>query len=171
MDIYCIEPGQSPIETVQIAQANDRLIFPHVDSCLAIIFILANGRFVGGHVPLQMNLNAPLSAGNNARRITTAMLRIRYYEGNGSAINKLITVGDDSYNGFGPAMDYNLNWIDNQVNPVNGYLHLDSGLVVGGVDVFVNDVNHTLRVRATNVPLPWRYSQNINHLPNGVINL
>ena len=50
----CVEPAyvQGSRQFVQHARAGDQLYFPHVDSCMAIVWILDDGSAVGGHVPV-----------------------------------------------------------------------------------------------------------------------
>ena len=57
MTIQCVEPAwveEKGLPCVALVSVQEGLIFPHVDSCLAIAFILSDNRFVGGHVGQQM---------------------------------------------------------------------------------------------------------------------
>lgn len=66
----------------------DRLVFPHVDSCLAIAFITSDERVIGGHVGLQWSIDSPPDPEKNAERVYKKMqelvgeakvTRIMYY--------------------------------------------------------------------------------------------
>jgi hypothetical protein len=61
--VELLEPGEAiprgrGYVGVTDASPNAELIFPHVDSCLALALILDTGRLIGGHVPQQWH-NAP----------------------------------------------------------------------------------------------------------------
>ncbi|MEL7468068.1 MAG: hypothetical protein AAFN27_06425 [Pseudomonadota bacterium] len=54
-DIKCVEPAlatETDKSVVDVAAAND-LVFPHVNSCLAIGCLLADGRALGAHVSMM----------------------------------------------------------------------------------------------------------------------
>jgi hypothetical protein len=171
-DIRCYEPGlHGPLQSIHVAAATDRLIFPHVDSCLAIAFLLANGQMVGGHVPLQMDAAANLDAGGNADRIIVNMLRLVRFECGGAAINKLITLGDASMP-FAPQVDYNLVNLANRANAAQGHLHLDSGAIAGGVDLYIDGPNQRVQALTTN-GANMRYNQTfaVAIATNGTVNI
>jgi len=45
----CVEPSVSSDHCVARADVNELLVFPHVDTCVALLFILEGGKLVGGH--------------------------------------------------------------------------------------------------------------------------
>lgn len=56
---YCVEPawvadyGKPRTAYKHLVPKTDELLFPHVDSCMAIAFVLEDDRMVGGHVSFQ----------------------------------------------------------------------------------------------------------------------
>jgi len=136
MTIRCVEPGlavEGRHAYLVTVPANDELLFPHVDSCLAIAFVLADGRMIGGHVGMQMPGADNLDPLGNAVQICTQMLqRI----GN-SPVRKLILVGDANWeNDFVTNQDV-IQRLINQVN-VADTLFVDTGAFGGGVNVSLN---------------------------------
>lgn len=62
MTIECVEPAwvkEKGLPCVALATHQESIMFPHVDSCLAIAFILSDNRIVGGHVGQQMPPDPP----------------------------------------------------------------------------------------------------------------
>ena len=56
MDITLLEPAaalESKGAYAAVAKVDDRVLFPHVDSCFAMVGILEDGQMVAGHVPQQ----------------------------------------------------------------------------------------------------------------------
>lgn len=45
----CVEPAVSGDDCVVSAGVDEILVFPHVDTCVALLFILEGGKLVGGH--------------------------------------------------------------------------------------------------------------------------
>jgi hypothetical protein len=77
--IKVAEPAHCPSNGpfVKVAEDGQTLHFPDVDSCLAIIFRLDDGRTVGGHVPLMWgHEDKELNAESNAKRILNEMLQV-----------------------------------------------------------------------------------------------
>ena len=93
-DIYVEEPGQAGgLHAVQRAQVADRLIFPHVDTCMAVIFFLTDGTAIGGHVPMQWHGDDPLIPAQNFRRVVRMMIdRIPH----GRRVTRAVSVGDEN---------------------------------------------------------------------------
>ncbi len=48
-DRVCVEPGVSQADSVVVADVDEILVFPHVDTCVAVLLILTDGKLVGGH--------------------------------------------------------------------------------------------------------------------------
>lgn len=165
MDKQIKEPAiGGRVNTIQIGAAGDRLIFPHVDSCLGICLLLANGSMVGGHVPMQLGANDPMAPAANAERIMVNMLRVVALQCQGSAVQKLITVGDDTL----PApFGYDTNRLNQLTNPANGHVHLDSSAHGGGVDMVVDGPQQTVRVQLTNNPMRRLYFSHVGAMVAG----
>jgi hypothetical protein len=81
-------------KSVDRAETSDTLFFPHVDSCLAIVFILKSGAVIGAHAAqfggtdfgtYQPNVNAKLAV--------TEMKKLQ----NGEEVLDVFTLGDGSY--------------------------------------------------------------------------
>lgn len=93
--IRCVEPAvaaEGPDEYRVYVNAGDALEFPHVDSCLAIGFVLSNGAFVGGHVSVQeAREDAELRPHQNAMNILAEMQAM---VPGGVTVDKLVLVGD-----------------------------------------------------------------------------
>lgn len=137
MTTKCVEPGEAatgPHQYVVMAPQNDELLFPHVDSCIAIAFIMNNGRYIGGHVGMQMPNDQNLQPRRNAMMICTQMMQLAQ---NGT-IDKVILVGDRGIwcNDFMTGRDIVQDLI-NQTN-CNNSLFADSGGFGGGVDFSLN---------------------------------
>lgn len=98
MTVKCVEPAEArahdPNYTylVQVAATNE-LLFPHVDSCLAIAFELTDGRMIGGHVGMQMPGANNLDPYGNATNIAGQMMGLL----GAAQIRRVILVGDGNW--------------------------------------------------------------------------
>jgi hypothetical protein len=105
----CVEPAQQTKgnHSVVLAQADDSITFPAVDSCFAIAFVLADGKLVGGHVPTLWDAaegNTVFSSPNIATALAGAMtgcLGRIVADMNGhrgtTGVTLAITLGDDDW--------------------------------------------------------------------------
>jgi hypothetical protein len=93
----CVAPGEVAgnrlphCAYLHVASKEDIIYFPHVDSCTALIFILADGRIVGGHVPWQWGAGATVDYGLNANRMAREMEAAIVPD---SVVETFISVGD-----------------------------------------------------------------------------
>lgn len=141
--IRCVEPAvaaEGPYDYRVYVPAGDALEFPHVDSCLAIGFVLNNGAFVGGHVSVQeARADAPLQPHQNAMNILAEMQNLTP---GGAAIDRLILVGDRGTwrQGWGGMFGDVVQAIRAALAPTPPtlYVNKDSGGLGGGVDVTLN---------------------------------
>jgi hypothetical protein len=133
--IRCVEPALAVegLAYLVYAEADDELLFPHVDSCLAIAFVLANGRAVGGHVAMQMPNDPDLKPWANAMSIAKQMVAAC----KGAAVVKLIMVGDANWES---CFITQKNVIQDIIKLVGckDTLYVDTGAYGGGVDVSLN---------------------------------
>ncbi len=81
----------------KIANNGDTIKFPHVDSCMGVVFFLSNGQAIGGHVPMQWDGNSDMDPGGNFTRITEQMQRLIPKD---VAVIGARTLGDMSYGGM-----------------------------------------------------------------------
>ena len=127
---HCVEPAlvEGVKDCVMCVNPGNELLFPHVDVCMAIAFILANDCMVGGHVPGMWDENDfPPDINRNAIRIFDGMRA--HVQLRGSSVLKLITLGDSEW--------------DDTMNTIGGRLggaeHLRIHKEVdGGVDLSLN---------------------------------
>jgi hypothetical protein len=139
MPVRCVEPALAvmgdPNNTFLVnVAAGTELLFPHVDSCMAIAMLLVDGRIIGGHVSMQLPVaNAPLDPLGNA---TAMLLQMNVLRGV-TAVSKLVLVGDANWeNDFVTGTN-----IIRQITISVGCadrLHVDTGNYGGGVDVSFN---------------------------------
>lgn len=169
MDIYCYEPGLHGVfKSLVVAQATDRLIFPHVDSCMALCLILKSGATVGGHVPMQMGADAPLQPANNAQFYLGKMLTelAGLQPGGAAAPPMLVTCGDERSATAG-GMGYGIAALGARVG--GRHLHLEAtGLVV---NVFADGPNRMFTVTDSERGDQVIYSVPFGHLQIGQIQL
>jgi hypothetical protein len=71
------------------------VILPHIDVCFGIVFILADGALVGGHVPMQMQWgdSQVLSPANQLVNAQTVLAGMLGALGLGSGVSKIVTIG------------------------------------------------------------------------------
>jgi hypothetical protein len=146
--VRCVEPANEsgPDKHIVIARAGDTLLLPHVDVCFGIVFILANGTLVGGHVPMQWDGTQALSQANrlvNAQTVLAGMLGAAI--GLGSGVSKIVTIGDDVNNGWAPVFGV-------LPNPPNARLHIRTADFSGGADLTLNVSAATLTAQYCNHP-------------------
>ena len=81
-------------KSVERAETSDTLFFPHVDSCLAIVFILKSGAVVGAHAAQFGGKDfGTYQPDENARAAVIEMKSLA----NGDEIMGVFTLGDGSY--------------------------------------------------------------------------
>jgi len=81
-------------KTVQRAEVTDTLFFPHVDSCLAIVFILEDGAVVGAHAAQFGGKDyGEFRPNDNAREAVVEMKKLL----GGKAVVAVFTLGDGFY--------------------------------------------------------------------------
>jgi hypothetical protein len=135
MTVRCVEPGLAVngAQYLVTCPANDELLFPHVDSCLAIAFLLVDGRIVGGHVGMQLPTSPDLDPYGNANAIANQMIGAAQ----GVGITQVILAGDGNWeNDFIGGRDCVASVIG-----ISGCAHtlfVDTGAYGGGVDVSFN---------------------------------
>jgi hypothetical protein len=132
---------------LHIATKEDIIYFPHVDSCTAFVFILEDGRMVGGHVPWGWGgtFDYPLNANRMAREMEAAIAP-------DSVIETFISIGDreahDAVSGSVSA---------------KAKVFWENHSVSGGVDVKVDGPRQRLKAYAT--PTKQKLcSQKFSHL-------
>ena len=83
------EPAQG--KAVKTAKSNDKIKFPNVDSCMAIVFFLDDDSAVGGHVPMMWDKDSDLQPDKNFKKIVGMMKK---QVGTSKNIVKIVTAGD-----------------------------------------------------------------------------
>lgn len=134
--IRCVEPANAVPGgdqfLVQVAPANE-LLFPHVDSCLAITFILSDGRLIGGHVGMMMPGAGNLDPRGNANALCNQMLALVPP----ANITRLVMVGDANWEqDLNDGTDIIQELINTTHAPISYFV--DTGAYGGGVDVSFN---------------------------------
>jgi len=77
---YCVEPawvaeyGKPRTAYKHLVPKTDELLFPHVDSCMAIAFVLDDDRMVGGHVSFQWNELGEVNEATNVAAVFRSQL-------------------------------------------------------------------------------------------------
>lgn len=90
-DRVCLEwalADENKLTDIVVAAGNDRIIFPHVDSCCAIIFLMTDNTAIGGHATLQIR-NQDVGYDVSATDMLTRMVA----RANGRGIAQIIYVG------------------------------------------------------------------------------
>ena len=91
----CTEPMSDQEQEgnwVQVAGTLDTIVFPGVDSCLAVIYFLANGGMVGGHVGIMWP-GERFPSPRNANKLLHAMTGQLIARSN-DRVDKIIFIGD-----------------------------------------------------------------------------
>jgi hypothetical protein len=133
--IRCVEPALAVgnLQYVVQVDATDELLFPHVDSCLAIAFLLADGRLIGGHVGMQLPNSPNLDPHGNAMAVANQMLALSA----GAGVTRVVLVGDANWEqDFIQQLDV-VQDVINLSGSANS-LFLDTGAFGGGVDFSFN---------------------------------
>jgi len=136
MTTKCVEPAEAlggPHNYLVQVPANDELLFPHVDSCIAIAFVLNDGRMIGGHVGMMMPAADNLDPHGNAMQICNQMLGLVGI----ALISQVLMVGDANWEN---EFVGNRNVVQDIINLVGcpNTLFIDTGAYGGGVDVSLN---------------------------------
>jgi hypothetical protein len=155
----CKEPGSGGPYVVR-ANAGDQLVFPHVDSCLAVVFVLSNGDLIGGHVGIQWGGGGPRSNTHwenyaspdplgNAKRVIREMNMLHLPE---EMIVRLISLCDLA----GQDPIWQLGAIYAGIVPMTiPHMILDSRNATRGIDLTVNGQLSTVTAaRWQNLPSP-----------------
>ena len=136
MTVKCVEPAAASPGgdryLVSVA-ADDELLFPHVDSCIAIAFLLGDGRMIGGHVGMMMPGATDLNPHGNALQICNEMIA----KVGASQVKKVIMVGDANWeNDFITGKNVVKDIV--KTAGCGDSLFIDTGAYGGGVDVSLN---------------------------------
>lgn len=148
MPQVCVEPAVDFDGSVRVVSDNDVLVFPHVDSCMSVTFMVSPGTLIGGHAGM-MNHEAPwnMQAATNLRAILQRMLG----QTHGKTVVRAIFIGNAAN-----TADPDENWdIPGQMaflraRTGNGTLPcplINSGAIGGGVDVFFDNGRLRLTVQ------------------------
>lgn len=136
MTTKCVEPANAIGNLQYVVQTpqNDELLFPHVDSCLAIAFIMSNATYIGGHVGMQMPNSPNLDSHGNAMTIVAQMLALVQ----NANIDQVLLAGDRSI--WRNDILLGRNTVQDIVNltQCNHSLLLESGGFGGGIDFSLN---------------------------------
>lgn len=90
--IRCVEPALANAIDLSVVDvpAGQELLFPHVDTCLAMAMLLADGRTIGGHASMQAaDPNAPLDPYGNAKLMLASMNMLR----GATVVTKFVLIG------------------------------------------------------------------------------
>jgi len=98
-DKLVVEPASVPDHpgstSVARGEASDRLIFPNVDSCLAILFIMADDAVIGAHVGQYGGQGFSV---HDPDGYATAMVKDMKMLTDGKKILQVFTLGDGYFN-------------------------------------------------------------------------
>jgi len=92
MPVVCVEPAVSGPNSVVTTAGNDSLVFPHVDSCMSVTFMIAPDVVIGGHAGM-FDHNPPYGhqpAANLAAIIAGMQALVA-----GRPIRRVVFVGND----------------------------------------------------------------------------
>ncbi len=166
MDVNCYEPGlHGTVQAIVTANAHDRLIFPHVDSCMALCLLLNNQQMVGGHVPMQLGQGAPLAPAANAQRFLMNMLRLATLQ-LGGQVTLLISCGDER-SLAAQGQTYGLGTLSGMVH--QRHLHLEA--TGYAVNVYVDGLAGTVTVNDYDPPNAQLFQRAFGALAPGIVQL
>ncbi|MCP4042498.1 MAG: hypothetical protein GY731_11180, partial [Gammaproteobacteria bacterium] len=77
-------------KAVKPATAGDKIKFPNVDTCMAIVYFLDDGNAVGGHVPMMWGSSDDMAPAKNFKKIVGMMNKLV----GRAKIEKIVTAGD-----------------------------------------------------------------------------
>ena len=148
MPVVCVEPAVNAAHSVVTTNGNDSLVFPHVDSCMSVTFMVAPDVLIGGHAGM-FDHNPPYGpqAGANLLAIVTTMMGLVA----GRAIQRVVFCGNNM--GGGPGTNWALPARIAALRLATGNPALPCKLVNsantgGGVDVVFNNGTMRMRVQA-----------------------
>jgi hypothetical protein len=98
VEIVCLEAAlafRNELFDIVDADDNDSIVFPHVDSCVAVIFLLSKGKARGGHVSVAA-ASGKVGSEESLREMLGRMLEW----GGGGAVEQVIFVGHPAWKGF-----------------------------------------------------------------------
>jgi hypothetical protein len=98
VDVVCLEAAlafRNEMMDIVDAADNDSIVFPHVDSCVAVIFLLGKGKARGGHVSVTS-----ASGTTDSEFSLTEMLERMLDWGSGGTVEQVIFVGHPSWKGY-----------------------------------------------------------------------
>jgi hypothetical protein len=97
-DLLCLEPGLGDGKLwVVYAKATDRLVYPDVDTCMTVTFLLSTGEMIGGHAAMQAPGDDPSAfpkASRSLAAIVVKMLEIKALCSSGSKLQRAIFCGE-----------------------------------------------------------------------------
>jgi hypothetical protein len=102
VDVVCLEAAlafRNEMMDIVDAGDNDSIVFPHVDSCVAVIFLLGHGKARGGHV----SISAASGKTGYAESLQEMLERMLDW-GSGEAVEQVILVGHHDWRKHGDTL-------------------------------------------------------------------
>lgn len=98
-EVTLLEPGEAIPKNrgyVGVADAGGKIVFPHVDSCCALAFILQDGTLIGGHLGAQWPGTKGVNYVQNGMRVERLMQENRKRLGDKS-VTTVVSVGPGNW--------------------------------------------------------------------------
>lgn len=149
MPVVVVEPAVNVAHSVGSTAGNDSLVFPHVDSCMTVTFMVAPDVLIGGHAGM-FDHNPPyaMQPAPNLQAIIGAVQGLVA----GRTITRVVFVGNDVGGNLGG--DWNLAAQIAALRVATGNPNLPCPIINsltygggGGVDVVFNNGTMKLRVQ------------------------
>ncbi len=144
----CVEPGVSQADSVVVADVDEILVFPHVDTCVAVLLILTGGVLVGGHAS-RGDMGDAGGFPDARKNLLDVLVRM-----SGLAAGKV--AGAIAFGQFDTVAKGNSCWdwtfqemavrdiADNESLPIH---RIDTGNAVSGVDIFADPGTRVIEVQ------------------------
>lgn len=143
-DHVCVESAFDEAMAVVRASGNDRIIFPHVDSCMAVIFVLLDQTLIGGHASQYDTATKALNPSLSLDTILVRMLASAE-----STIGKVIFIGDvtSDWGGAGWQVSQKIATFQQYNRTAPQFAKIDTFNCGKGVDIFVDRGDLRLRMQ------------------------
>ncbi len=138
VDVVCLEyalAARNEMFDIVTAEGNDAIVFPHIDSCVGVVFLHADGKATAGHVSV---IAASEKVGEDVS-LTEMLGRMRDWTG--AAVQRVILIGHPAWRQVAAralAADQALSAV-----PCDDHCSFNDP-----IDVFVELGNRKLRVQA-----------------------
>lgn len=132
VDVVCLEYALADIHNlldIVTADGNDAIVFPHIDSCVGIVFLHAGGKATAGHVSVAS------ASGQMGEEVSLTEMIGRMRSWTDAAVERVIAIGHPTWSAIVRrvlAADQDLNTVTfadhcSFNNPIDVFVELGTG--------------------------------------------